>query len=99
MSLTLKTRIRGKYIAFHKGALLSDYIIGYIINAAMRGLITATGERLLLIPDVRNGPADMFGLRLIGRFRKSDCTTLKQLIRKIRQSKTLPKSAKNGEIT
>ena len=93
MSLT-KTRIHGKFLAFHKGAPLSDYILDYVINAAMRGLMTATGKRLLLIPDVRKGPADVFGLRVIGRFRKADCTTLKQLIRKIRQSKELPKSAK-----
>ena len=99
MSLTLnKTkRIRGKYIAFHKGAPLSDSILDYIINAAMRGVMTATGERLLLIPDVRKGPADILGLRLIGKFRKADCATLKQLIRKIRQSKVLPKSSKKRQ--
>ena len=84
----------GNYLAFHKGALVSDYILDYIINAAMQGLMTASGEKLLLIPDVRKGPADVFGLRVIGKFRKADCTTLKQLIRKIRQSKTLPKSSK-----
>ncbi len=93
-SRSCEQRIRGKYIAFHKGALLSDYILDYIIDAGVRGLMTTAGARLLLLPDTRHGQADISGLRLIGKYRKSDCLTLKQLIRKIRQSKTLPKSSK-----
>ena len=92
-------RGRQHFIAFHKGELITDYILEYIIGAALRGLMTLSGSKLLLIPDTRTGMPDTFGLRLIGRFRKSDCLTLKQLIRKIGKTKTLPlkaKKAKNG---
>ena len=87
-------RGRQHFIAFHKGELITDYILEYIIGAALRGLMTLSGSKLLLIPDTRTGMPDTFGLRLMGRFRKSDCLTLKQLIREIRQTKTLPKTAK-----
>ena len=90
---------RYKYIAFHNGHLLSDLILTWIIDAAMRGLITPSGEKLLLIPDTRKGSPDTSGLRQIGKFRKSNCLTLKQLIRKIGKTETLPlkaKKAKNG---
>ena len=83
-----------KYIAFHNGHLFPDVTLAWIIDAAVRGSMTPSGARLLLIPDTRKGPPDTFGLRQIGKFRKSDCLTLQQLIRKIRQSRTLPKSAK-----
>ncbi len=88
-----------KYIAFRKGHLLSDSVLAWIIDAATRGLMTPSGAKLLLIPDTRKGPPDTFGLRQIGKFRKSDCLTLKQLIRKIGKTETLPlkaKKAKNG---
>ena len=90
-----------KYIAFHNGHLLSDLTLAWIIDAAMRGSITPSGEKLLLIPDTRKGPPDTFGLRSIGKFRKSDCLTLKQLIRKmgrpgIRQKER--KTAKKHEV-
>ena len=88
-----------RYIAFHNGRLLSDSILEWIIDAALRGLMTSSGAKLLLIPDTRKGPPDTFGLRHIGKFRKSDCLTLKQLIRKIGKTEALPlkaKKAKNG---
>ena len=88
---------RYKYIAFHKERLLSDSTLEWIIDAALRGLMTQAGANLLLIPDTRQGPADSFGLRHIGKFRKSDCLTLKQLIRKISKSSTLPNSAKKAK--
>ena len=88
-----------KYIAFHNGHLLPDVILEWIIDAALRGKMTPSGEKLLLIPDTRKGPEDPSGLRSIGKFRKSDCITLKQLIRKIGKTETLSlkaKKAKNG---
>jgi len=88
---------RQKFIAFYKGQLISDSILVWILDAARRGKMTQAGASLLLIPDTRQGPADSSGLRHIGKFRKADCLTLKQLIRRIRESKTLPKVAKNGE--
>ncbi len=90
---------RYKYIAFHNGRLLPDITLAWIIDAAIRGSMTPSGAQLLLIPDTRKGPPDTFGLRQIGKFRKSDCLTLKQLIRKIGKTKTLPlkaKKVKNG---
>ena len=90
---------RYKYIAFHNGRLLPDLTLAWIIDAAIRGKMTQAGANLLLIPDTRQGPADSFGLRHIGKFRKADCLTLKQLIRKIGKPETLPlkaKKAKNG---
>jgi len=86
-----------RYIAFHKERLLSDSTLEWIINAALRGLMTPSGAKLLLIPDTRKGPPDSFGLRQIGKFHKSDCLTLKQLIRKIGKSSTLPNSAKKAK--
>ncbi len=88
-----------KYIAFHNGHLFPDVTLAWIIDAAIRGSMTPSGARLLLIPDTRKGPPDTFGLRQIGKFRKSDCLTLQQLIRKIGKTETLPlkaKKAKNG---
>ena len=90
---------RQKFIAFYKGHLISDSILEWILDAARRGKMTQAGANLLLIPDTRQGPADSSGLRHIGKFRKSDCLTLKQLNRRIRQSKALPlkaKKPKNG---
>jgi len=90
---------RYKYIAFHNGRLLPDLTLAWIIDAAIRGKMTPSGAQLLLIPDTRKGPPDSFGLRHIGKFRKADCLTLKQLIRKIGKTETLPlkaKKAKNG---
>ena len=92
-----KLRTSCKYIAFHNGHLLPDLTLAWIIDAAIRGSMTPSGAQLLLIPDTRKGPPDTFGLRQIGKFRKSDCLTLKQLIRRIGKSKTLRKVAKNGE--
>jgi len=86
-----------KYIAFRNGRLLSDDILKWIIDAAMRGLMTPSGAKLLLIPDTRKGPPDISGLRYIGKFKKSDCLTLKQLVSRNRQSKTSRKSSKMGE--
>ncbi len=88
---------RYKYIAFHNGRLLPDLTLAWIIDAAIRGKMTQAGANLLLIPDTRQGPADSFGLRHIGKFRKSDCLTVKQLIRKIGQIETLPKLAKKAK--
>jgi len=96
--MTSVTR-NNKWIAFHEGRLLPDVTLALIIDAAIRGKITPSGAQLLLIPDTRKGPADAFGLRHIGKFRKSDCLTLKQLIRKIGKTETLPlkaEKAKNG---
>jgi len=90
---------RLQFIAFHNGHLITDYILDYIIDAAMRGLMTVSAEKLLLIPDTRKGPADLFGLRFIGKFLKSDCITLKQLNRKMRKSPNRQKSPENGPKT
>ena len=92
-----KLRTSCKYIAFHNGRLLPDLTLAWIIDAAIRGLMTPSGAQLLLIPDTRKGPADSFGLRHIGKFRKSDCLTLKQLIRKIGKTETLPLEAKKAK--
>ena len=86
-----------KYIAFNNGNLLPDLTLAWIIDAALRGKITPSGKNLLLIPDTRKGPEDSSGLRQIGKFRKSDCLTLKQLIRKIGKTKTLPLKAKKAK--
>ncbi len=97
--LSNKLRTSCKYIAFHNGHLLPDSTLEWIIDAAIRGSMIPSGAQLLLIPDTRKGPPDTFGLRHIGKFRKSDCLTLKQLIRKISKIETLPleeKKAKNG---
>ena len=90
---------RPQFIAFHNGHLITDYILDYIISAGMRGLMTVSAEKLLLIPDTRKGPADIFGLQFIGKFLKSDCMTLKQLIRKMRKSLNQQKPPKNGQKT
>ena len=89
---TLKSR--SGYIAFHNGVLVPDHILDNIISAARRGLMTKAGEGLLLIPDTRQGPADVSGLRHIGRYRKADCLTLKQLILKERRKRRLRGKAK-----
>ncbi len=88
---------RYKYIAFNHGRLLPDATLALIIDAAMRGLMTPSGAQLLLVPDTRKGPPDSFGLRHIGKFKKADCLTLKQLIRRIGQIETLPKLAKKAK--
>ncbi len=85
---------RSGYIAFHNGVLISDHVLDNIIDAAKRGLMTKAGESLLLIPDTRQGPADVLGLRHIGKFRKADCLTLKQLILKEGRKRRLRKKAK-----
>ena len=91
--------MNSKWIAFHEGRLLPDVTLAWIIEFAMRGSMTPVAKNLLLIPDTRTGPPDASGRRQIGKFRKSDCITLKQLIRKIGKTETLPlkaKKAKNG---
>lgn len=85
---------RSGYIAFHNGMLISDHVLDKIIDAARRGLMTKAGENLLLIPDTRQGAADCSGLRRIGKFRKSDCLTLKQLILHERRNRGLKKRGK-----
>ena len=110
----LRNPFKGKFIAFYKRELLSDYILAWIIDAALRGLITPAGAKLILIPDTRHGTPDVSGLQTIGkklpktdkfsgvrigRTQRSDCLTLKQLIRKNRQSKRLAKKQKNGSET
>ena len=84
---------KNRYLAFYNGHLLPDVILDWIIDAALRGLMTPSGAQLLLIPDTRKGSPDTFGLRHIGKFRKSDCLTLKQLMRKIGKTETLPLKA------
>ena len=86
-----------KYIAFSNGELLPDITLDWIIGAALRGRMTPSGRKLLLIPDTRKGPEDASGLRHIGKFRKSECLTLKQLIRKIGKTETLPRKAKKAK--
>ena len=88
---------KSKYIAFHNGRPLPDLTLDWIIGSALRGKMTASGAKLLLIPDTRKGPPDASGLRQIGKFRKSDCLTLKQLIRKIGKTETSPLKAKKAE--
>ncbi len=94
--MTSVTR-NNKWIAFHEGRLLPDVTLAWIIEFAMRGVMTPAAKNLLLIPDTRKGPPDSFGLRHIGKFKKADCLTLKQLIRKIGQIETLPKLAKKAK--
>ena len=86
-----------KWIAFHEGRLLPDVTLDWIVDAALRGKMTPSGAQLLLIPDTRQGPADSFGLRHIGKFKKADCLTVKQLIRRIGQIEALPKLAKKAK--
>ena len=95
---------QNKYIAFNNGELLPDVILDWIINLALRGKMTASGAQLLLIPDTRKGLVDSSGLRQIGKFRKADCLTLKQLISKNRRKsrsreKTKKRSKKDNEIS
>ena len=93
----MKSLPQQKYIAFNNGELLPDLTLAWIIDAALRGKLTPSGAKLLLIPDTRNGPPDTSGLRQIGKFRKVDCLTLKQLIRKIGKTQTLPLKAKKAK--
>ncbi len=86
---------RQKFIAFYKGYLISDSILVWILDAARRGKMTQAGANLLLIPDTRQGPADSSGLRHIGKFRKADCLTLKQLVLQNRRKSRLRKKTKN----
>ncbi len=44
---------KDKYIAFRNGYLLSDSVLAWIIDAAVRGSMTPSGAELLLIPDTR----------------------------------------------
>ncbi len=83
-----------KYIAFSNGELLPDISLDWIIDAALRGRMTPSGRKLLLIPDTRKGPEDASGLRHIGKFRKSDCITVKQLIRKMGKARLRQKERK-----
>ncbi len=85
---------KNKYIAFSNGELLPDISLDWIIDAALRGRMTPSGEKLLLIPDTRKGPEDAYGRRQIGKFRKSDCLTLKQLMRKMGRLKLRQKERK-----
>lgn len=88
-------RSRTKYIAFHNGVLVPDHILDYLIDAGRRGLMTKAGANLLLIPDTRHGPEDVSGLRVIGKFRKADCLTLKQLVSQNRRKSRLRQTTKN----
>lgn len=105
----LRNPFKGKFIAFHKRELLSEYILDYIICKALYGLMTPGGAKLVLIPDTRHGPSDVSGLQTIGkklpktdnfsgvrigRTQGSDCLTLKQQIMLYRKSKQKPKLAK-----
>ena len=94
---TMTSLTRNNYIAFHKGHLLPDSTLAWILDAASRGLITPIGKNLLLIPDTRKGPEDASGLRSIGKFRKSDCLTLKQLIRKMGKARLRQKERKTAK--
>jgi len=106
----LRNPFKGKFIAFHKRELLSEYILEYIICKALCGLITPTGAKLVLVPDTRHGSTDVSGLQTIGkklpktdnfsgvrigRSLRSDCLTLKQQITLYRKSSQMPKLAKN----
>ena len=86
-----------KYIAFNNGELLPDLTLAWIIDAALRGRMTPGGKKLLLIPDTRKGPEDASGLRHIGKFRKSDCLTVKQLIRKMGKARLRQKERKTAK--
>jgi len=86
-----------KYIAFSNGELLPDISLDWIIDAALRGRMTPSGRKLLLIPDTRKGPEDASGLRHIGKFRKSDCITVKQLIRKMGKARLRQKERKTAK--
>ena len=86
-----------KYIAFNNGELVPDLTLAWIIDAALRGKMTPGGKNLLLIPDTRKGPEDASGLRSIGKFRKSDCLTLKQLIRKMGKARLRQKERKTAK--
>ena len=86
-----------KYIAFHNGRLLPDLTLDWIIGSALRGRMTPSGRKLLLIPDTRKGPEDTSGLRQIGKFRKSDCLTVKQLIRKMGKARLRQKERKTAK--
>ncbi len=86
-----------KYIAFSNGELLPDITLAWIIDAALRGRMTPSGRKLLLIPDTRKGPEDPYGRRQIGKFRKSDCLTLKQLMRKMGRLGIRPKGRKTAK--
>ena len=93
--LSNKLRTSCQYIAFYNGRLLPDLTLAWIIDAAVRGSITPSGAQLLLLPDTRKGPIDSSGLRHIGKFRKADCLTLKQLVLQNRRKSKLRKKTKN----
>ena len=63
---------KNRYLAFYNGHLLPDLTLAWIIDAAIRGSMTASGAQLLLIPDTRKGPPDTFGLRQVGKFHKGE---------------------------
>ena len=94
--MTSLTR-NNKWIAFHNGRPLPDLTLDWIIDSALRGKMTPSGARLLLIPDIRKGPEDSSGLRQIGKFRRSDCLTLKQLMRKMGKARLRQKEQKTAK--
>ena len=75
-----------RFIAFDNGKLIPDHILENIIYAAIRGLMTPSGKKLLLYPDRRTGRKSETGLRHIERIRKSEGITLERLAREYRQS-------------
>lgn len=92
-----------KWIAFDPDKrwlrLLRDDNLQYIIDRALDGDITKFGEQLLLMPDRREGKPDVCGVYKIGAIKKSECLTLKQLVRKIRKSERVTDKSKKPKFT
>jgi hypothetical protein len=70
------TEKKMKYVAWYNGQLLPDVILGNILAAAERGLMTEAGSKLLLVPDRRYGRPDETGLKTMKSVKKWECVTL-----------------------
>lgn len=92
-----------KWIAFDPDKrwlrLLPDETLDYIIDRALDGKITKLGQQLILMPDCRKGKPDVCGVYRIGRIRKSECITIKQLVRRIQKTEGVTDKSKNTKLT
>lgn len=65
-----------KHVAFCNGRIIPDVILENIVNLAKHGHATEAGKKLMLVPDRRKGPTDLYGLRAMGSVKKNECVAL-----------------------
>ncbi len=101
--MATKLQRQRKWIAFNPDKrwlrLLTDKQLQDIIDRALDGEISNWAEQLVLIPDRRKGRPDVCGVYKIGSIKKSDCLTLKQLVRQIRKTERVTDKPKNTNLT